>query len=654
MFTFSAIFILLVCSLVAVLVKNDYRKAAVACLGTSLSSVIGLASLFFRTANSESITIPTNIPFVSFSFGIDNLSAFFLIVIFGISAIVGFYGLGYIKEHKKLAGSSPFFPLLTAAMAAVVISKDGLSFLICWEIMSLVSFFLVTAEHENKEVQNAGWIYLIATHLATAFLMLFFVIMAQKSGSLLFSDFIANKTYTPFIAGLLFIFALIGFGTKAGIFPFHVWLPHAHPAAPSYISAIMSGVMIKTGIYGILRAITFLDVPPLWWGSLLVGVGAISAVAGVLYALMQHDLKRLLAYHSVENIGIIVAGIGVGLIGLSKGITIIVVLGFGGAIFHVLNHAIFKSLLFLSAGSVANATHSLSIDRLGGLFKRLPFTGGVFLVASLSICGLPPFNGFISEWLVYIGLFKGVQSFSGYPVLLSTAGILGIAFAGGLAVACFTKVFGVVFLGEPRNTLQGEPKESGKLLTIPMVLLAVTCLLIGLFPNIIWPIILSAVNAVSNINTPQNVEAIASLNYISFIFAVVIIVIIMLMLLKRWAFRKKVVGHEVTWDCGYEHPSVKMQYTASSFAEPIGVFFKPILNPATHVEKLVGIFPKTFGFGEHVYDSAENGLFKPLFRLIESFLMSIRRRKKSTIQNYLALIFITLIILFVLEVWFGI
>lgn len=654
-FILLSIFVLVVSAFVATLIKDQVKRALVACFGTSAGSLVGLCSLLPIENLPDSFTFLTNIPLVSFSFGLDALSQFFIVVIFSVSFLVGIYGYGYIKDQKKYAGTSPFFPLLVASMAAVVVSKDGFSFIICWEIMSLVSFFLVTSEHENKEVQAAGWIYLIATHLATAFLMAFFVILAKNSGSFLFSDYVAPHSYTPFLAGLLFVFAVVGFGTKAGIFPFHIWLPRAHPAAPSYISAIMSGVMIKTGIYGILRALTFLGAPPLWWGSLLVVVGVASAVLGVLYALMQHDLKRLLAYHSVENIGIIVTGIGIGLMGVSKGSLLIAALGFGGAIFHVLNHAIFKSLLFLAAGNISHAVHSLSIDRLGGLLKKIPITAFAFLIAALSICGLPPFNGFVSEWLVYMGLFKSSEVLSGYSILISVAGILGIAFAGGLAVACFTKVFGIVFLGEPRNEMPADCHEPSRFLLAPALALAALCLAIGLYPQVVWELAFNAAQILSpSMNIAYANSTVSSLNYISIVFASVIALSALLLVVRRFLFKKKPVAETVTWDCGYAYPAASMQYTASSFAEPIGTFFKPILRPFVSLKKVTGFFPKKETFEEHVSDSAEKGFFVPMFKFTESVLFAIKKRKKSTIQNYLALIFITLIILFLLEVWLGV
>lgn len=331
------------------LLRNGTQKRFAACGGVVIGSVIGMIPALSVLGGGDAFeaTLGSFLPGMAITVGVDPLSAFFLVGIFVLSGLVGIYGFGYLSCQPKLLSSLPFFPLLVAAMAAVVCARDGFFFLMVWEVMSLASFFLVATEHEMREVREAGWIYLFATHLATVFLVIFFVFLFKETGSFSFEAFTKLHTLSPHLTGTLFLLVLAGFGTKAGIFPLHVWLPHAHPAAPSYISALMSGVMIKTGIYGILRTLTFLKMPPLWFGELLIGLGILSAVLGVLYALMQHDLKRFLAYHSVENIGIIIIGIGIGLIGITEHQAAFSILGFGGAFFHVWNHAIFKGLLFL-------------------------------------------------------------------------------------------------------------------------------------------------------------------------------------------------------------------------------------------------------------------------------------------------------------------
>jgi len=606
-----------------------------------VGSVTGLIPAVFVLAGKGPLSS-------SLPIGLDLLSAFFLIAILFVSLLTALYSWGYLKGEPHMTVYCTFFPLLVGAMEAVVVARDGFLFLICWEVMSLASFFLVTAEHETPKVRHAGWIYLIATHLATAFLMAFFVILFKKAGSFAFDDFVRLSPLSASLSGILFLAALIGFGTKAGIFPFHVWLPHAHPAAPSPISALMSGVMIKTGIYGILRAFTFLGPPPLWWGETLIVAGIFSAVLGVLYALMQHDLKRLLAYHSVENIGIIVIGIGLGFIGRTLHNPILQLLGFTGALFHVWNHAIFKGLLFLGAGSVVHATHTRAIDRLGGLLKKMPVTGTTFLIASAAICGLPPLNGFISEWLIYVGLFRASQSLSQLPLFLSVAGVVGIAFAGGLAIACFTKVFGVVFLGEPRDPTIDGVKESSLSMRVPMGILALLCIGLGLYPQFVLPVLISICQQLdpSLLLTSALNETFSSLSTISIIFVMLLILIASLLIFCRFQLKSKIIRKALTWDCGYALPSSRMQYTAASFGEPIGTFFRVLLKPITS--------SRADHFEEHVVDLSERSFFAPLFQRANRFLTFVRRQQRNRIQDYLMYIFMTLVILLLWEVWFGI
>lgn len=621
----------------------------ISCLGVILGSLLGFipAIQVLTSGVSFEEAWQGEIPSLTLALGVDNLSAFFLVAILFISALTAIYSLGYLKGQPHVAKYFSFFPLLVGAMEAVVVARDGFLFLICWEVMSLASFFLVTAEHESHKVRHAGWIYLIATHVATGFLILFFALLFGKVGSFDFGDFAHLSSLPASLSNLLFLLALVGFGTKAGLFPFHVWLPHAHPAAPSPISALMSGVMIKTGIYGILRTLTFLGPPPLWWGETLLTLGILSAVLGVLYALMQHDLKRLLAYHSVENIGIIVIGIGLGFLGTTLHRPLLQLFGFTGALFHVWNHAIFKGLLFLGAGSLVHATHTRFIDRLGGVLKKMPITGTVFLIASAAICGLPPLNGFISEWLIYMGLFHASQSSSHFPLFLVVAGIIGVAFAGGLAVACFTKVFGVVFLGEPRTTLEGV-KESSPLMGFPMIILALLCLALGLYPQLVLPLLVSVSSHLNpSLSSHASIqESFAPLETIRFVFLLLLIFTTLSLLVWRLWFKRKTTRTSLTWDCGYTLPSSRMQYTSSSFAEPVGSFFRVLLKPVTYL--------KADRFEEHVHDFSERVFFGPLFAKISSFLSGVRARQSSTIQAYLKLIFITLMALLLWEVWFGI
>ncbi len=359
------------------------------------------------------------------------------------------------------------YGILPGSMAFVVMAADALLFLVAWEAMALSCYFLLVADHDSEEVRSAGTLYIIATHTCTLFLIAMFALLYQTTGSFVFPSTGSMQAATP-VATVVFSLALIGFGAKAGLMPLHVWLPSAHANAPSHSSAIMSGVILKMGVYGIIRTVTFFDTPPLWWGLLLLVMGVISAVAGVAFALGQHDLKRLLAYHSIENIGIIFMGIGTGMAGLALGKPLIALLGFAGGLLHLLNHAIFKALLFLGAGAVIHASGTRDIDRTGGLIRVMPKTALFFLVGSMAICGLPPLNGFASELLVYLGMFRQVIGGSALSAALPALAIPALALVGGLAVACFVKVFGVVFLGAPRRPLPGHPEEPGPAMLAPM------------------------------------------------------------------------------------------------------------------------------------------------------------------------------------------
>ena len=397
--------------------------------------------------------------------------------------------------------------------------------------------------------------------------------------------------FHPGAANICFILALIGFGTKAGIMPFHVWLPVAHPAAPSPVSAIMSGVMIKTGIYGLVRTLTFLGMPPLWWGYLLLAIGIVSGVLGVLFALAQHDLKRLLAYHSVENIGIIIIGLGVGMIGWSSGMPVVAALGFAGALLHVINHALFKGLLFLGAGSVFHSTHNLEIDHLGGLIKKMPYTGLFFLIGAVAISGLPPLNGFVSEFIIYIASFSGAMSMSPYSSLALIGAIAGLALIGGLAAACFTKAFGIVFLGEPRSKDAENAHESSTWMTIPMMILAAACIAIGLLGAAVIQVISPVIGVV--LGNPHTGEIRIAANYLLYVTAgstVFIVCLVAIAGLRSILISRHSVGKSVTWDCGYAAPTARMQYTASSFAQPIIDLFQFFLRTKKNITHFRFIF----------------------------------------------------------------
>ena len=581
----------------------------------------------------------------SLSFQIDTLSSFFLIAIFAVSLLAVIYSFHYMDKPKKAVRTSFnyfFFSLLIASMAMVVTASNIISFMLSWEIMSLSSFFLVIYNHQSQENRKAGYLYFVFSHVGALFIFAGFGLVYGFTGSFGFETLASLPDNVKL---LVFILTFIGFGSKAGVFPFHVWLPHAHPAAPSHISAVMSGVMIKTGIYGIVRMYALLNLHTPLFGYIVLIAGIISGILGVVYALGQHDLKRLLAYHSVENIGIILIGIGIGMIGVNSGNPVMAVLGFSGGLLHVLNHSIFKSLLFMGAGIVIQKTGTRTIDALGGLLKNMKITGITFLIGSLAISGLPPFNGFVSEFFVYIGGFKGV-ALSGTPFVLSLLGIISLAVIGGLALACFTKVFGVVFQGEPRSKPAENVNEKGAAMLIPMLILAAACILIGIFPQVF---ILMAIKATSSLGLGYGriplepfIEMTGNITRFSAIFFIVLFTILAL---RTILYRGKEITRSGTWGCGFTQPTVKMQYTGSSYAASILDFFRPVAPMEEDHPGVRGRFPEKTHYHSHVSDIAELHMENVIVRPVVSLFDKLRWIQHGDIHLYIGYILLAIVVL---------
>ncbi len=512
-------------------------------------------------------------------------------------------------------------------------------FLICWEIMSLSSFFLVIFENEKKDVLKAGIKYLVFMHFSVLFIMIAFALLSIKSGSFDFNAFKSVLSANGHLADIIFILSFIGFGTKAGFVPFHNWLPDAHPAAPTHVSAIMSGVMIKTGIYGILRVLSIIGIPSkaIAYGVLIISV--ISALYGVLYAITQHDLKRLLAYHSIENIGIIGIGLGVGMLGLAYNAPNLVLAGFAGGILHILNHSIFKELLFLSAGSVYIKTHTRNVEVLGGLIKSMPYTAILFLIGSIAICGLPPFNGFISEFLIYFGMFKGLSVHNFFAVVAMIFAIAGLALVGTMAILCFTKAFSIIFLGMPRSeTVENVQNDNSLSMILPMGFLAVLTLLIGVYPQYVFWYIkrtivsiipMTSLNIFSVCYEPMRLMQTIAVFAIAFVAFITVLVLLKLKLTKG-----KVVMHE-TWGCGYNRGNNHMQYTASSYASPFLSMLKPLFKKVFDIEKPKKLFPKSAHFSLHIEDIEEAYVIEPLLKSDEWFLSKFESIQNGNIQSYI-------------------
>ena len=596
----------------------------------------------------EMVRYAWTLPLGEFHVALDALSAWFLIPILVLTALAAVYGTRYLAHDAgpRVAVSWFFYSLLAVGMMLVVVARDGMLFLLAWEIMSLASFFLVTSENEKERVRQAGWTYLIATHLGTAFLLVMFLLLGRSSNSLDFENFTAAGA-----PSVLFLLAVIGFGTKAGFLPFHVWLPEAHPAAPSHVSAVMSGVMIKTGIYGLVRTLTFLGPPMEWWGWVLIGVGLTSGIFGVLLALAQHDLKRLLAYHSVENIGIIALGLGVGIVGLARGNTTVAVLGFAGGLLHVVNHALFKGLLFLGAGAVLHATGTREIDHLGGLIKKMPWTAATFLVASVAISGLPPLNGFISEVLIYVGSLQGVVALGSRGPVALLAVIGGLALIGGLAAACFAKAFGVVFLGEPRSDHAARAHEVPAAMLAPMVLLALACILIGVLAPLVLPWMSQAVAVAAGLpaeTASTELSAATGLaNGMALAGGALVVILGGLLLLRHRLLAGRKVEAAGTWDCGYAAPSPRMQYTASSFAQPLTDIFRIFLRTGRQAQLPTGVFPREASLSTHTPDLFGEGVYRPAFQGVSWLMARLRWLQHGRLQLYVLYIVLTLLILLI-------
>lgn len=654
-FILMAIVVFLLSGLLSVLGDGRGNMAAViGVFGSILGGFMALVPAVVTLCGGavEPIRWAWSMPMGSFAIAMDGLSALFMLPIAVLPALAAVYGGAYLasyRERRSLGASWFFYNLLAASMVLLTVARNGVLFLVAWETMSLASFFLVTFENERETVRRAGWTYLVATHMGTAFLLVMFLMLARENNSLDYERFTANGA-----PGVVFVLALVGFGTKAGFLPFHVWLPEAHPAAPSHVSAVMSGVMIKTGIYGLLRLVTFLGPPMVWWGWLLVGVGAISGVFGVLLALAQHDLKRLLAYHSVENVGIIAMGLGLGIVGLAHENLPIAVLGFAGGLLHVINHAVFKALLFLGAGSVQHATGTREIDHLGGLIKKMPWTAATFLVGAAAISALPPLNGFASEFLIYLGAFRSVVSLAGFGSIAALVVIASLALIGGLAAACFTKAFGVVFLGEARSEHCAHAHEAPRAMVIPMVLLAATCAIIGIVGPLVVVGLAPAVAVIAGVSPAmagvQMAETSQPLSSVVLGAAGLVIVLVALALARRWMLNGRRVGTAPTWDCGYAAPNARMQYTASSFAQPLTDLFRLFLRTRVALVRPEGPLPGGASLETHTPDIFRDGLYRPAFGGALWLMSRLRWLQHGRLQLYVLYIVAALLVLLVWKV----
>jgi len=595
---------------------------------------------------------------------IDALSGWFILIInFGM--VTGaLYGLQYMKAYKKQTSNITLHCLaylgVQAGLTFVCVVQNAIAFLIVWEIMALSCFLLIIFEHYKQDTIKAGINFLIQSHIGILFLYIGFIWVGTRMNSY---DFLAITAFSNSFSQLsslaLFLCFFIGFAIKAGFVPFHTWLPYAHPASPSHISGVMSGVIIKIGIYGILRMLLLIKTDYLLLGFIILFISVVSGVYGVMLAIIQHNLKKLLAYHSIENIGIIGIGIGLGTIGLGTNNQLLTTLGFAGAMLHVLNHSLFKSLLFYGAGNVYQSTHTMNIDSLGGLIKKMPHTAILFLIAALAICGLPPFNGFISEFLIYSGLFKGMHSGTMFLLLSLLSSVFGMVLIGGLALLCFTKAFGAVFLGNSRHKFLHQPSEAsiGKL--IPMYIIVGLIIAIGLFPNYFIQSLANPLKLFTNKlsvipNMMQPIEnTVYTMQYIGWCAVGVVFLTTIVFLIRKHFTNQKTEIVSSTWGCGYIGNTSKMQYTASSFIRSYRKLAEPMLSIRKIKKEINGVFPQEGRHETHPYDKVEEWFIDKPVKQMKYFFGKFRFLQNGNLQSYLLYGFVFIILVMSLPLLYG-
>lgn len=625
---------------------------AAVCFIAVLTSYVAFGAL---TGQNFELTFNGSFITGSIRLQIDALSAWFLLIInFGFIT-GGFYGLFYMNAYanqpKSLSLHGILFVLLYTALASLCTIQNSIVFLVVWEIMALSAFLSILFEHEKIATIKAGINYLIQSHVSIIFLMVGFIWVASKTGSY---DFNAIRAYSyahsNAVSLMLYLFFFIGFAIKAGFVPFHTWLPYAHPAAPAHISGIMSGVLIKIGIFGILRMLLLINLDYITIGSIILIISLISGVYGVMLAILQHNLKKLLAYHSIENIGIIGIGIGLGCIGLGMNNPILSSLGFAGALLHTLNHSLFKSLLFFTAGNIYQATHTLDIEKLGGLVKKMPQTTVLFLIAALAICGLPPFNGFISEFILYTGLFGSIHNAYITSLIGIVFTITGLALIGGLAIMCFTKAFGVVFLGNPRHDFHHEVKEVSFYQLLPLYFIAAFIIIIGLFPGFFLNALIKPVQLFTNLHQlpfvsfqGNGIETLASVSKASWIL---ILLILVLFVIRKLVLQKKSITISTTWNCGYIAPTAKIQYTASSFVKTYSKLLGMVFLIFKKEKEVEGVFPVAAHLETHPYDKIEKWFIDYPINNFKSFMSRFLFFQNGKLQFYIlyGIIFIITVI----------
>lgn len=635
-------------------VPEFYRVTYGASLAaSSVALVAALTNLVASDGAVSALSLPLGLPWLGAHFRVDALAAFFLIVLNLGGAAASLYGMGYGRHETASHRILPFFPAFLAAMNLVILADDAFTFLVSWEFMSLASWALVVAHHKDRNNVRAGYIYLVMASFGTLALMLAFGLLAGPDGAYGFAA-IRAAVHTPGIMALVLALVLLGAGSKAGLVPLHVWLPLAHPAAPSHVSALMSGVMTKVAVYGFVRIIFDLVDEPTWWASMIVlALGGITAVLGVLYALTQNDLKRLLAYSTVENIGLVFIGLGLALAFQANGMAWAAALSLTAALFHVFNHSLFKSLLFFGAGAVQTATHERHMEHLGGLIHRMPFTSALFLVGCIAISALPPLNGFVSEWLTFQAILQSPQLPEwGLKILVPAVGSL-LALSAALAAACFVKAFGITFLGRPRTAAAEHAREVDSFSITAMIVLAGLCLFAGVVPGFVIDALSPVTISLVGEHMPAQVgmawlsivpiaEARSSYNGALVFGFIVLSTGLAVYVVHR--FGSRAVRRGPAWDCGFPDPAPETQYTAGSFAQPIRrVFGTLVFRARERVDMPPPGDLSPARFHVEVRDPIWEVLYAPIAGAIGFAADRVNLMQFLTIRRYLGLVFLALV-----------
>lgn len=639
-----------------------------ALVASGLLTVTMIYKLIFVDDISLMIKFDTNIPYLVLNFNIDNLSAFFILIIGVISLIVSIFSYTYMSRYfyiRNISIFGSFYNVFILFMVLLVASSNLLLFLVLWELMSLVSYFLVIYEHEKEEAQKAGRIYIVMTHIGTAFITAAFVLIASFANSFDLSV-ISTVTIPSTYANVIYIFLLIGFGTKAGIIPMHVWMPHAYTVAPSNVAAIMSGVMKKMSIYGLLRIIfDVLHNNPMWWGVVTLIAGAITAIFGIAYSVAATiNIKRLLSYSSIENMGIIFCGLGMMLVANAANNQFLLVLSLTATILHTLNHAVFKSLLFMGAGAIQYSTNTRNMEKLGGLIKRMPFVSIFIFIGCLAISAIPPFNGFISEYMIFQAIINNIINFTPagnfLMVILFMLVALILALTGALVAFCYVKLFGVSFLGLPRSAEAINVKEPGKPMLTALGISAGLCVFIGVFPKYVISIIdkisseLISIELLSSKwsltefshypieNSNLNISMVSLTILATIITAIVVAIVI--------AYRKKTsVSKYNTWDCGFSALNPKMQYSATGFSKSISIVFRGFYKPKRNLVITEGKGPYNIKKGIYTVSTIkviETYLYAPFIKVVINFSRKFRFVVQTgSIHTYLVYFFGMLILM---------